>query len=242
MAPFNSLFSNIIPHIEEKSLSTLTNVKVFCPDGAADYESNLNNIYGLRDLARRVGTSLLDTRAIINDQTENIIVFSNTVLPDISIQSHKNFFIYFLKVNKDIIDKVDAFWKESKLHKDFIWVHARGTDFEDSGINADYYLSAMGIMSGVDFFVCSDSKEYEQYIKEKEFRNVVIRSDKKYVSKNKDGIWSNNVYTPTDSVQDSLIDLLLLARTNFQIYHPNSSFAHLVEYFKGYYVEPYKVS
>jgi len=242
MAPFNSLFSNAMPHIEEKSLNTLYNVKIFCPDGAADYESNLNNVYGLRDLARRVGTSLLDTKAIINEHSENIIVFSNTFLPDISIASHKSFFMYFLKINRDIVDKVDAFWKESGLTKDFTGVHARGTDFEDSGINADYYLNTMSCLSSVDFFVCSDSKEYEQYIKEKDGRNVVIRSDKKYVSKSKNGIWSNNVYTPTDSVQDSLIDLLLLARTNFQIYHPNSSFAHLVEYFKDYYVEPYKVS
>lgn len=242
MAPFNSLFSNSIEHIEEKNLNSLTNVKVFCPEGADDYESNLNKVYGLRDLVKRVGSSLLDTKAIINDQTENIIIFSNTFLPDISIQSHKQFFIYFLKVNKEITNKVDAFWVNSGLDKDFIGVHARGTDFEDSGINADYYLNTMMLLSSPCFFVCSDSPDYEQYIKEKDGRHVIIRSDKKYVSKNKDGIWSNNVYTPTESVQDSLVDLLLLARTNFQIYHPNSSFAHLVEYFKGYYVEPYKAN
>lgn len=236
-APFYSLFSNTnIKFMSQTDLPTLSqNAKVYCPEGAADYEMNLNGVSGLWVLVKKVGSTLLDTKAIINDQTDNIVVFSNTFLPDISIEAHRNIFLYYLKVNKDIIDKVDLFWKENQLTKDFIGVHARGTDFEDSGVNADYYLTSMSVLSNMCFFVCSDSPEYEKYIKEKDGRHVVIRSEKKYVSKLTPGAWSNNVNTPTDTVQDSMVDLLLLARTNFRIYHPNSSFAHLVEYFKGYY-------
>ena len=218
------------------------NVKVYCPQDAADYEYKLNGVTGLLGLVRNVGSNLIDTNAIVNDQAENIVVFTNTFLPNISINAHKNIFLYYFEINKGILDKVNAFWKDNQLTKDFIGVHARGTDFEDSGINADYYLNSMSVLSNSCFFVCSDSPVYEQYIKEKDGRHIVIRSEKKYVSKQKDGAWSNNVYTPTDSVQDSMVDLLLLARTDFRIYHPNSSFAHLVEYFKGYHRELYTIA
>lgn len=230
LAPFKSLFSNQMAQLSESFLPALTNVKVYCPAGAADYECKLNSIYGLRDLVRRVGSTPLDTKSILEDKTETILIFSNTELQGLS--SNVNFFSTFLEVNTDILNKVNSFWDKSGLTKDYIGVHARGTDFEDAGISADYYLNSMGVLSNWDFFVCSDSPEYEKYIQKKDGRNVVIRSDKKYVSKQGVGAWSNNVYTPTDTVQDSLVDLLLLARTNFTIYHENSSFAHLVKYFK----------
>lgn len=242
MAPFESLFSNTnIQFVRQYELTKfLPNARVYTPSDAADYEMKLNGFTGFFKLVQSIGSTPIDTRAIINDQTENIIVFSNTFLPDISIESHKSIFHYYLKINMEIIDKVNEFWKLSGLTTDFVGVHARGTDFEDSGINVDYYLNTMSILSNSCFFVCSDSPMYEKYIKEKDGRHIIIRSDKKYVSKQKEGSWSNNVYTPADSVQDSLVDLLLLARTDFRIYHPNSSFAHLVEMYKGYYQEPYK--
>lgn len=244
MAPFESLFSNTnIKFMKSIELPSLTNVKVYCPDGAADYEYNLNGFTGLRDLVRKAGSTVLDTKTIIKDTTENIVVFANTFFPDISLSAHKSIFRYMLTINKEILDKVDEFWKNSGLTTDFIGVHARATDFEDSGVNVNTYLNSMSYLSNPCFFVCSDSAEYEQHIKKEKEKNgciVVIRSDKKYVSKQKDGKWSNNVFTPTDSVQDSMVDMLLLARTNFCIFHPNSSFAHLVEYYKGYYIEPFK--
>lgn len=234
LAPFESLFQNNIHKINESDLRNLNNTKVYCPQDAADYEYNLNKLRGLKDLVARCGSEVIDTNKIIKDNTENIIVFSNTSLPDLSHENQKSFFLYYLKPLESIREKVMRSWIDLQINSDFIGVHARGTDFEAAGINANYYLDRMSLYSSYDFFVCSDSKEYEEFIKEKDGRNVVIRTNKIYVSKKHDGSWSNNVYTPTESVQDSMVDLLLLAKTNFCIYHPTSSFAHLVELFKGW--------
>jgi hypothetical protein len=232
LAPFDSLFTNNINLLPQTSIPYVTNIKVYTPDGAAEYEKNLNGVVGLWGLVKNIGSTPIDTQAIINDKTENILVFSNTFLPEISKEDHKKFFSNYLKINPKIIKEVDLFWNHNKMNSNFIGVHARGTDFEDSGINVNYYLNKMASNPHFDFFVCSDSQDYEKYIKENDKRNIIIRENKIYVSKNKEGKWSNNVYTPTESVQDSLVDLLLLSKTNFQIHHPNSSFAHLVEYFK----------
>lgn len=232
LAPFSSIFDNAITRIPESDLPIIPSASLYMPNDAAEYEYKLNNLKGLYILHQQYGSKPIDTNAIINDPSQNIVVFSNTTLPDISFQSMRDICQYHFKPSSTIVHKVNDFWNENKMTPDIVGVHARGTDFEDSGVNADYYLNHMSVLSNYSFFLCSDSKEYEDYIKSKDSRHIITRSNKIYVSKKNGGSWSNNVYTPTESVQDSMVDLLLLSRTNFKIYHPNSSFAHLVEFFK----------
>jgi hypothetical protein len=228
LAPFNSLFSDKYTIISESHLGALTNASLYMPCDAAEYESKLNGIYGLLALHRKFGSKPLDVNSILNDTADNIVVFSNSTIGETPASLFKSSFTPI----KDIQNKVDEFWKTSGMFDGIVGVHARGTDFEDAGVTADYYLSSMSLHSCWSFFVCSDSKEYEEYIKAKDGRHIITRSNKIYVSKSNNGAWSNNVYTPTESVQDSLVDLLLLARTNLWIHHPNSSFAHIAKLFK----------
>jgi hypothetical protein len=233
LAPFESLFdASNIQIMKEQELYNLKDVSVWCPSDAGDYEYNLNKLSGMKDIINKFGSKSIDIDRILEDTADNLIVFSNTFLPNISTQDHKEIFQHNLKPKNQIIKKANDIWTTLNLNENFIGVHARGTDFEDSGVNADYYLTRMGYLSNYSFFVCSDSPYYESYIKEKDGRNVVTRPNKIFVSKNTEGNWSNNVLTPTDSVQDSLVDIILLAKTDFRIYHPNSSFAHLVEMYK----------
>ena len=78
------------------------------------------------------------------------------------------------------------------------------------------------------FFVCSDSKQNEDQIKQVFGDAVICRSGKNYVSKlNPSSSWKNNVSTPLESLKDSLIDLIMLSNSTIKIYNPQSSFAQL---------------
>lgn len=222
-APFSNLFSPL-PILPESSLPSLQNVEIYTPPGSHLYEKNLNNLNGLFQLSQFYPSYSLDTRAIYNSKAQNIVIFANTFLSDIPKEKHKIILQKHLHIKPEIKQAAESF----PLLSDTIGVHARGTDFN---VPKEYYLEQMKQFSG-PFFLCSDSLEYEQFLSS-QFSNVSVRQKRSYVSKAVDGAWDNNVLTPTESVIESLIDLLILARTNLKVYHPRSSFAELVEYFKA---------
>jgi hypothetical protein len=222
-APFSSIFSPL-PEIQESSLPSLQNAEIYTPPGSPLYEKNLNNLNGLFQLSQSSPSFSLDTRAIYNSKAQNVVIFANTFLPDIPKEKHKVILQKHLHIKPEIRQAAESF----PLLPDTIGVHARGTDFN---VPKEYYLEQMKQFSG-PFFLCSDSLEYEQFLSS-QFSNVSIRQKSSYVSKACAGDWDNNVLTPTESVVESLIDLLILARTNLKVYHPRSSFAELVEYFKA---------
>jgi hypothetical protein len=172
---------------------------------------------------------LSETRNIIIDPSPNIIVYNNSFLDGYSFKEVIKE-IHGLEPLDFLRKEIDEFASANGINRSVIGVHARGTDFEPSGTNVNTYIEKMRMIdNNLRFFVCSDSLEYEQAI-EAEFRGrVIFRRKKSYVYKETNGSWQNNVQTPKESVQDSLIDLYLLGRTNFKVFHPDSTFAHLAQ-------------
>jgi hypothetical protein len=224
---FHDLFKNDIEEFDNESIKQLDSVHIYTERPYISHDANLNNLNGLLTLSGRFDvSSLSETSNIRSNRLNNIITYSNDYLAGYDQAACNNYLKELTPVDY-IKEEVETFCRLHSIDKSFIGVHCRGTDFESGGSQLQSYMTHMAAFDG-KFFVCSDSLEYEQAIKNTFGDRVVFRQKRSYVYKENPGnSWTNNVQTPKDSVLESLIDLYILAKTNFQIYNKNSTFAHL---------------
>jgi hypothetical protein len=230
---FESLFSNKFPELIVQDIHDSNSVTIYSHQAWVDHDYSLNSNPVLKSLASKYGVHPVDNSAnIIKDNNKYIIVYSNDYLNGYELSACKQFF-KFLTPNQDLSEKIKNRKEELQLDDSVIGVHARGTDFEPGGVTVNTYLSKMQIEynlnKNVRFFVCSDSKDYENSIKNAFPNNTLFNEKQNWVHKHSSGGWVNNVETPEESVRDSLIDMYLLSFTNFKIYHKDSTFAHVVK-------------
>lgn len=228
---FDKLFTNKIDNIEKDWLHAVTNAKIYSYQSYIDHDASVYGNTQLQQLSHKFPVAPLTSCAdILNDPTETIIVYDNGFLPGIDEAKTTEFF-RVLDPNQRIKDSVAKFCAENNINKTVIGVHARGTDFEPSGVNAEHYLNMIrnNIKPGRKFLLCSDSNEYETHIKEAFPNNIIVRAKGNYVTKaQQNGSWVNNVETPHESVEEALIDIYSLVETSFMLYNNASTFAHLV--------------
>jgi hypothetical protein len=229
---FEKLFPNSgIENIEKDWLHTAKDAKIYSEQSYIDHDAGMNGNPQLQDLSRRFPVvSLSQSQQILNDQAETIIVYDNGFLGGIDEQKTNEFF-KILKPNEKIQSEVARFCRENKIDKTVVGVHARGTDFEASGVNAEHYLNLIRshVKPGRKFLLCSDSQDYETTIKAAFPNNIIVREKSNYVTKAAQHYsWVNNVETPHESVEEALIDIYTLAKTSFLLYNNASTFAHLV--------------
>lgn len=228
---FEKLFTNQIDNIEIDSLRYCTNVRIYSEQCYIDHDAQVYGNKQLQELSRRFQVIPLERcHEILIDDSDTIIVYDNGFLPGINQEKATEFFSV-LQPNDCVKTAVASYCQENHINKSVIGVHARGTDFEASGVNAEYYLNLIKkeIKHGSKFLLCSDSKEYETYIRNALPHNVIIRDKSRYVTKaDGGGSWVNNVETPHESVEEALVDMYVLAETDFKIYNSASTFAHLI--------------
>lgn len=221
------------------------------PDTFLRYIENSCSIYGQEDsiynekvlFNRPEIFSLYEKKGLIpinrsmqiqNDPNQHIVVIGNNFL-DGSDPTLENMFIkQLLQPTSFIRNKIEEQQEILKLDFNTIGIHARATDFfEDHGIGYSYYynLISNNTPENSRIFVCSDSKDMELAIKEYFHgkREIVIREQKSFLSKIEESKqWVNNLDTTAESVVDAVVDMFLLSKTNFKVYHPASTFAHIV--------------
>lgn len=228
---FDRLFTNNIENIERDWLHACTNVKIYSEQCYIDHDASVYGNTQLQELSRRFPVIPLEKCSdIIKDDAETIIVYDNGFLSGIDLTKTTEFF-KILQPNDCVKSAVKAYCSENNINKSVIGVHARGTDFEPSGVNADYYLNLIksNMKPNAKFLLCSDSKEYETHIKEALPTNVIIRNKSRYVTRiENNNSWVNNVQTPHESVEEALVDMYILAETDFKLYNSASTFAHLI--------------
>lgn len=232
---YKDLFENAIvePNIDE--IMNSNSVSIYSYMEWVNHDFNLNGNKDLMNLSNRYGVIPLDNiKNVLNDDKKYIIVYSNNFLNGFSQESEncKMFFKTLSPIEK-IKHRVDEQVQKLNLNKSVIGVHARGTDFEPGGISVNTYIDKMNKIynynKSVKFFVCSDSKHYEDVILTTFPRNVMLNQKQHWVYKaTNNNTWVNNVQTPKSSVQESLVDMYLLSKTDFKIYHPDSTFAHVI--------------
>lgn len=218
MAKFEELFKNDFNIITSDKLHTYENITIVGNKTAMHNDATHNNIFGLRDLVLKY-----NMQDHVTFNTDNLLVYRDTFLME---YDYKPFFKSLEPIDA-IQSKIDYFSDKLQLNKNVIGVHIRGTDF-----NTDISVWETQIKNIKDkIFLCSDDESIENHFKK--FSNVVVRDEKSYVSKlHKNKNWSKNVLTTSENVQDGLVDLYLLAKTNLKIYNKTSAFVHLIKEFE----------
>jgi len=165
---------------------------------------------------------------------ENVMVLNDRFV-DFGEKEKK--FLWSLRPVKSIRQKIKRYIEQFNIGENVIGVHARGSDFATGfSLTIDYYIQKMQVYlnqnPNIKFLVCSDDFEYESKIADKFPLNVIkLSSKKEYVckyKKEKKG-YTNNAYMSKDAMQDSVLDLFLLAKTKFLIGHEASSFFQICQ-------------
>ncbi len=236
-AHLNDLFENNFKYITKEEMLKLDSYTIYCgrSDSRHVYEAFGESL--LEDLIKIHGTSSIGAHAMdLTDQKENVVIISNGYLTNTDMNITKQF-IRNLKPIKKIQDKIDRLEKELQISTEVIGVHARGSDFN---VNVEEYeyniLEGLKRNPKVKFFICSDDYTFENYFQKKYPNNIIRNGNKKYVEQNdkSKNTWFDNTRVNIESAQDAIVDMYLLAKTNFLIYKPNSSFAELINIMIGH--------
>ncbi len=127
-----------------------------------------------------------------------------------------------LRFHPDIVARTQAFLREQAL-AEFYGVQIRKTDFGSNGADDNNLFDLISRAPHKRFFVCSDDKAVEERFGA--LPNVVVYPKRAHVEKLVDGGWNSvttdhsgrayacNVNRSAVSVQDALVDLLVLARS-----------------------------
>jgi hypothetical protein len=232
MGQFKNLFSNDIKEIDI-SLLNPDDCVIYSTPKFIHHDSNLNNLNSLLNLYNKIGCiSLQEVSTNIDHSKKFIIVYNNTLLSGFEDVSK---FLKELVPVKTLKKTIDKFSEQHNISKNVLGIHARSTDFLNSSIEP--YLNKVNNFIGsnqhVKILFCSDNPEWEAQLYLKYPDNIIIREKKDNVRKqNENSSWINNALTSELAVQEAVIDIFLLAKTNFVMYNKDSTFAHLVNFLK----------
>ena len=225
---FSSLFANPIPRICDEELLDLPSCKVYAQIKEVADQALISGGKALRSAVQKWGSSEIETLST-DDVEDNIIIYapSSKILSENDDDEN---LLERLSPTIPIQNRIQEFTARLQINKKIMGVHARGTDF---GIHADAY--AQQIQKAINhnpnqrFLVCSDDRAYEQTLKAQFPEQVIVRPKSAWMQKRDASLpWAlGNIDTSEASVTDALIDLYLLASTQFAIYHESSAFAQI---------------
>lgn len=225
---FSALFNHSIPLITEKELLELHSCKIYADIKAVADQALINGGQALRKVVQKWGINDLDALSTIDDEDSIVIYHQDCAVP--KGEASLLLVIEKLRLADPIRHQTRELALDLHIDKQMIGVHARGTDF---GIDVDAYAHQMekAIQKNpkVKFWVCSDEKRYVEKLQERFHDHVVTRHRSAWIQKkDPNKAWfSDNIETSAQSIGEDLIDLNLLALTDFQIYHESSAYAQV---------------
>lgn len=229
-ASFKSLFKSDIIEIDLKSID-LNDVSIYSNPSYIIDDYKLNGNSDLFELYSKVGsTPLSNLYDVFNDKKKYIIIYDNHFFLNLT-----NFtsFIKRLTINDSIIDEISFFKNLYCLDETVFGIHARGTDFVEEKLEK-YIMIIQDLIkkdSNVKILFCSDNHNWERSIGKKFSNNVIIRKKSDHIRKNNIFFnWANNIFRSERSVIEGIIDIYLLASTNFVAYNKQSTFAQIVNH------------
>ena len=214
---FGELYDNNIRVVDEDFLNNLDDAQT---EYHAKYQASVVNdhtIYGRNFLNNKLSQGSVRVGSIIDtfSDVENLLISDNNFM-DISHQSRVKDFNF----KSTFVDKADRISQELGVNTSIMGVHARGTDFTP---DINFYQTSINNLLNENpkqkIFVCSDDRVLENGLFTMFPNNLIFRSKENYTIR-----VSNGIDIDSSTLEDSIIDLLLLSKTNFRIYNPLSTF------------------
>lgn len=231
-AGFDELFGNDIPILDDDALARLTSCKIYADPKVVAFEAELNKKHVLREMVEQHGSSD-QNRVQMDDDARDVIIYHNNLLAGIDGEEALAFF-KALEPVRELRERIETLATELGIDQAVVGVHARGTDFN---VDIAEYAERVALLLRENpqkrCLVCSDDEAYEQRLKSIFPKHVIVRPKQDWVRRgNPDAGWLNNTLTSQAAIKEAIIDIYLLARTDFRIFHPGSSFAMLVHVIK----------
>lgn len=229
---FAQLFSNTVDIISDDEMAVLTHCRIY-----ADMKDVYKNFYLTRKdtLIKLIESwgihdrSQLATDLAVEQEDQHVIIYHNSFLPQVD-ESLCHQFLRWLRPQTDLLEKINNLRRQLGINHTVMGVHARGTDFHVSVQQyAEKIRTVLDNQPRQRFLVCSDEPEYEQRLYRLFPEHVLIRAKEDHVRRaDQRQTWINNTLTSKAAVQEAIVDIYLLACTNFKIFHAGSSFARLI--------------
>jgi hypothetical protein len=214
---FEELYDNNIRIVDENFLNSLDDTQT---EYHAKYQASVFNdhsIYGRHFLNNKLSQGSVRVGSIVDvfSDVENILVSDNNFM-DVSHQSRVKDFNF----KSTFMGKADKISHELGINTSIMGVHARGTDFTP---DINFYQTSINNLLNENpkqkIFVCSDDRVLENGLFTMFPNNTIFRSKENYTIR-----VGNGIDIDSSTLEDSIIDLLLLSKTNFKIYNPLSTF------------------
>lgn len=166
-----------------------------------------------------------------SDNYENCCVYSNDFIRSIDSEEDSRIALKSFVVKKDIQEKIDMFAQQFSIDRQWISIHARGTDFPHSNLNSYIELVKQLLQENKDnkIFLCSDEPAWEEELSRLYPNNVIYRKKENHTAilDPSNPSWSNNTFRSEEQVKEAMVDLYLLSLCGRVIHDKASSFGRL---------------
>ena len=224
---FSDLYTNDMNFISMEELEGLDdeNVKYHIKHDATI--TNDNKIYGrtFLDKKRSQGKAIIN-KTIDFEGVHDILIADNFYLNEISNDKNKKSLLS-LNFKEKFINKSNELSEILGLDKSVIGIHARGTDFNpDVNFYKNEIINIITQNNNQKLFICSDDANLENILYNMYPNNIIHRIKDNYTIKNNpnNSKWSNNIKITSSIMEESIIDLLLLSKTDLRVYNHRSVF------------------
>ena len=229
-APFDSLFENDLPVIDRELAS-------FMPERDRYQYFIVEDRLGLADeWVSPLHLPHWDTVRALFAKSDKPVFYYTALIPSFIDAAAVLAQVRALRLRAAIVTRAEEFLSSRQIgarHGDFFGVQIRKTDFGANGADDDNQFELISQRPQQRFFVCSDDKEVEQRFGA--LPQVATFPKRAHVEKRIEGQWTTitadhsgrlypcNVNRGAASVEDALVDLLILSRSQI-IKTSNSTF------------------
>ena len=229
-APFDSLFENDLPVIDRELAS-------FMPERDRYQYFIVEDRLGLADeWVSPLHLPHWDTVRALFAKSDKPVFYYTALIPSFIDAAAGLAQVRALRLRAAIVTRAEEFLSSRQIgarHGDFFGVQIRKTDFGANGADDDNQFELISQRPQQRFFVCSDDKEVEQRFGA--LPQVATFPKRAHVEKRIEGQWTTitadhsgrlypcNVNRGAASVEDALVDLLILSRSQI-IKTSNSTF------------------
>jgi len=188
-------------------------------------------------------TSLMEIHTHMAQMPHRHLFYLNSLIPAWMEHTHiLDHIVTMLPFKKNLVDMAEHVMHLHAQGESFWGIHMRKTDFGDNAVSDLPYMNMIVANPDQKVFVCSDDALTEQ--KFNLLPNVFVHDKTHYVEKLVPGEWNQtitdqnqtqwqfNVNRSSASVQEAVVDLLILSHSNIMNTNTRSTFLHMASMLK----------